>query len=210
MPRAYGSTRANANSPSAIPNPIARWSARSDACGSGSPSVGVESLDRLHQVERGAEQLDIGTRGDQRRVGNVGSGERGQHPRFAPHGLVAVRPLVGRWPPEHELASAAREPDQHVLGAAADRTQVRQWTRLEVVVVHPRGEPIDVDKVWSDGFRSDRFGHGRAISRARSSVTPVNDSDTVQSRRATSSSCDRLVELTSLGCPRCSMNPSGP
>jgi hypothetical protein len=110
------------------------------------PERRVEAVDRLHQVEGCTQQLDVGAGGDEGRVGHVRPRQGREHPRLTAHRLVAVGPLVGRRPAEHEGPGAPTEAQQHVLGAAGDALDVPdRRARLEAPVVHPPGQHVEVD-----------------------------------------------------------------
>ena len=102
----------------------------------GQAERGVEPVDRLHQVERGADHVEVRLGGDQAGVRHVGAGEGAEHAGLAAHRLVAVGPLVRRRAAQHELAVAAPEPQQHVLGAAGDQLDV-----ADRPVAERRGRP---------------------------------------------------------------------
>ena len=113
--------------------------------GLGQAERGVEPVDRLHQVERGADDVEVGLGGDQAGVGHVGPGQRAEDPRLAAHRLVAVGPLVGWRPAQHVRVVAAAEPHEHVLRAAGDQLDVGDRTGARLPLVHPAGDPVEVD-----------------------------------------------------------------
>ena len=106
---------------------------------------GVEPVDRLHQVERRPDDVGVGLGGDQPRMRHGGAGERGQHPRLAAHGLVAVGPLVHRRAAQHVGATGPGEPQQHVLGSAGDQLQPGEVPLAEATRVHPPAQDGQVD-----------------------------------------------------------------
>ena len=76
---------------------------------------------------------------------DVRAGERGEDAGLAAHDVVAVRALVERRAPEHVLAVVPGEPEQDVLRPARDRLDVAQRPRAQTLLVHPRGERVEID-----------------------------------------------------------------
>ena len=109
------------------------------------PRGRLEAVDRLHQVERGAENVDVALCGDQPRMRHVGVGEGAEHASLAAHRLVGILAFVLRRPTEDERAPVANEAQQQVLRATRERFDRFQRARTETLPIHPVGEEIDVD-----------------------------------------------------------------
>ena len=126
----------------------------------GQPDGGIEALDRLHQIERRTEHLDVAARRDQSRMRHAAVAQRAEHARFAPHGLVAVRTLVSGRPAKHVASAAAPEAQQDVLGPAAQQLGVLDTARGQARSVHPLGQALEIDqlRVYDAGL-----AHGPAV-----------------------------------------------
>ena len=138
----------------------------SPACERRQAAGRVEAVDRLHQVEDGVARhagLGLAGPGDERGVGHVAAGEGRQHPGLAPHHLVAGPAQVAGAAAQHVVAAARVEPQQHVLGAAGQRSSVGDRPGGQPLVVHPPREGGEVDEVGADPGVG---GHGRAFGRS--------------------------------------------
>jgi len=110
---------------------------------------GIEAPNGVHEVERGANDVEIVTVSDEPSVRNASTRECPEHSRFAPHRLVAVRALVERWPAKNETEVAALEAQQNVLRTASQDLDVPERPVYETLIVHPVSESFEIDTaVW--------------------------------------------------------------
>ena len=104
------------------------------------------AVDTLGQVERPAQHLDVVAHGVKVGVGNIGVGERGEHPMLAAERFVAtLRGDVGR-PAQHVFDAAAFDGEQFVLGSATQAGGGGQLTKFPGAVACPSTAPGAPDR----------------------------------------------------------------
>jgi hypothetical protein len=108
---------------------------------------GAGPVDRLHEVEGGADDLDISAGGDEPSVRNVGGAQRGEDPSLATHDVVAAPTLVDRWSAQHVAPLSTIEAHQDVLGSRRELLNVGDGTGFEAGASHPGVERREVDAV---------------------------------------------------------------
>jgi hypothetical protein len=104
-------------------------------------------VDEFHQVEGGADDVDVVARGEDARVRDVGVLERGEHAVLAQHRLVPALRHLARRAAERQARVAAPDLEQLVRGAARDEIGLEGRARAgEALRVHPARELLAVDE----------------------------------------------------------------
>ncbi len=102
------------------------------------PLAGVESVDRIHQIEDSvAQHTGVIARGNQVRVRNIGAGQCRKDFRFPQDHAVAPRTQVPRTSPQHVRSAGPGESQHDVLRSSGDVGNVLQRALAESLLGHP-------------------------------------------------------------------------
>src|SRR4029077_11931820 len=107
------------------------------------------AVDRLHQIERCAQDMIFGACGDQARVGHCRSRERCEDACLASHRFVIAVPLVLGWSAQHVVAAGLGELQHNVVCPTTELAHVSDWACAESSFVHPGGKTVEID--WWSG-----------------------------------------------------------